>query len=58
MRWSAFPLVAWILILNKPKSGSFLCEKNTDEPGEQSTQGILSAEGEKSWIIVRIGKIR
>ena len=43
---------------NKPGSGSVLCEKNTGEQGEQSDQGMLSAEGEKSKIIVRIGKIR
>ena len=46
------------ILLNKPKSGSVLCEKNTDEQGEQSNQRMLSAKGEKSNIIVRIGKIR
>ena len=46
------------ILLNKPKSGSVLCEKNTDEQGEQRDMGMLSAGGEKSKIIVRIGKIR
>jgi len=41
-----------------PESGSVPCEKYTGEKGEQSDQGMLSAEGEKSRIIVRIGKIR
>jgi len=43
---------------NKPKSGSVLYKKNNDELGEQRDQGMLSAGGEKSKIIVRIGKIR